>query len=216
MRKTFLLLAIAILTLALPLRAQVPANEVAHGSEKVAHEVAHPQEEHGEGHEAPKTYLGIPAWILKLANLIVFLGALGYVLLKPLRASFAARREQIKKQLSEAQARREKADRLAHDIEARLAQLQADVDAILERAKVEGERQKQELIELAEADAKKILASARAEVEARVKAARLELTSLAADVATDRATAILRETMTDEDRKRLFGESLIEIGGVTR
>lgn len=215
MRRSFLLVVITLFALALPLRAETPAGEAAHGSEKVAHETAHSQEAHGEGGEE-QTYLGIPAWILKLLNLIVFLGLLGYVIMRPLKKSFAERRHQIQKQLAEAQARREKADRLAHDIEARLAQLQADVDAIIERAKAEGERQKQELLDAAENEAKKILASARAEVDARVKAARNELTALAADVATDRATAILREAMTDDDRRRLFGESLTEISGVSR
>lgn len=215
-RKSFLLVFVAVWMMTIPLSAQTQPNDVAHGSEKVAAKVAHPDEAHGEGHAAPKTYLGIPAWILKLVNLIVFIGFLGYLILKPLRKSFALRREQLQKQLAEAKARREKADRLAQDIEARLAQLQADVDSIIERARIEGERQKEELMAAAEADALKILASARAEVDARVKMARQELTSLAADVATERATAILRESMTDSDRKRLFGESLEEIGGVTR
>jgi F0F1-type ATP synthase, subunit b len=216
MRRLLILTFLAVIALAVPLRAQAPANEVTHGSEKVAHELAHSDGAHGEGHKAPKTYFGIPGWILKLVNMLVFIGLLGYLLIGPIRTSFAARREQIRKQLKEAHARREKADRLAHDIEARLAQIEADVNAILERAKLEGEKQKQELLAAAEADAKKLLAAARAEVDARVKMARHELTALAADLATDRATALLRETMTETDRKRLFDESLGEIGGVTR
>src|SRR6185369_11888276 len=51
----------------------------------------HPNEAHGEGHEAPKTYFGIPGWILKLANMFVFLGVLGYLIGGPVKRAFAAR-----------------------------------------------------------------------------------------------------------------------------
>ena len=45
------------------------AGNVAQGAEKVSHEQTHPTEEHGGEHEAPKTYFGIPGWILKLVNI---------------------------------------------------------------------------------------------------------------------------------------------------
>ena len=39
---------------------------------------AHPEESHGETHEASK-FLGLPSWIWKLINMIVFFGLLGWV-----------------------------------------------------------------------------------------------------------------------------------------
>ena len=86
-----LLLLFVLLFAVAPLFAQENANDVAHGSEKAAHEVAHPGEAHGEGHEAPKTYFGIPGWILKLANMLVFLGLLGWLIGGPVKNAFAAR-----------------------------------------------------------------------------------------------------------------------------
>lgn len=191
--------------------AQNNAGDVAHGAEKAMHEDAHPSEGHGEGKEEPQTYFGIPAWILKLANMILFLGVLGYFLGGPVKNALAARREQIQRDAEESRARRAKADQLASDIQARLTQIENDVRAIHERAIAEGERQKNELIAAAEAEAQKILQSARNEVDNRLKHARHELTEYAGELAAQRAEQLLREQTTDQDRQRLFNESVREV-----
>jgi F-type H+-transporting ATPase subunit b len=188
-------------------------NDVAHGSEKAEHEQAHPAEGHGGEHEAPKTYFGIPGWILKLANMLLFLGVLGWFLGGPIKKALIERRAQIQADAEEAKARRAKADQLAVDIQARLTQIENDVRAIHERAQAEGEKQKRELIAAAEAEAQKILQSARNEVDNRLKRARHELTEYAGELATQRAEQILREKVTDSDRERLFDESVQEVAG---
>ena len=68
-------------------------NNVAQGAEKAAHEQAHPNEGHGGEHEAPKTYFGIPGWILKLANMLLFLGVLGWFLGGPIKKALIDRRD---------------------------------------------------------------------------------------------------------------------------
>jgi F-type H+-transporting ATPase subunit b len=186
-------------------------NNVAHGAEKASHETTHPNEAHGSEHEAPKTYFGIPGWILKLANMILFLGVLGWALGGPIKKALNERRVQIKTEAEEARARRAKADQLASDIQARLTQIENDVRAIHDRAQAEGEKQKRELIAAAEAEAQKILQSARNEVDNRLKHARHELTEYAGELATQRAEQILREKVTDTDRERLFEESVREV-----
>jgi len=72
--------------------------------------------------------------------------------------------------------------------------------------------QKRELIAAAEAEAQKILQAARHEVDNRVKHARQELTEFAGQLASDRAEQILREKITDEDRRKLFADSVREVG----
>jgi F-type H+-transporting ATPase subunit b len=187
------------------------ANNVAQGAEKDAHEQTHPTEAHGEGLEAPKTYFGIPGWILKLANMILFIAVLGWALGGPVKKALTERRVQIQADADEARARRLKADQLATDIQARLTQIENDVRAIHERAQAEGEKQKRELIAAAEAEAQKILQSARNEVDNRLKHARHELTEYAGELATQRAEQILREQVTAADRERLFDESVREV-----
>jgi F-type H+-transporting ATPase subunit b len=189
-------------------------NAVAHGAEKAAHEVAHPNEDHGEHGEAPKTYFGIPGWILKLLNMIVFLAVLGYFLRGPVTTALAQRHEQIQRDAAEARERRIKADQMAADIQARLTQIEQEVRSIRERAEADGQRQRQELMAAAEAEAAKILQSARNEVDNRLKTARHELTEYAGQLASERAEAILKEKITEADQKKLFDESLREVGEV--
>ena len=206
-------LALIIVMLALPAYAFAQQGEIAHGSEKAAHEVAHPNEPAGGEHEQPK-FLGIPAWIFKLVNMLLFVGALWYFLAEPIKKAFVDRHERIRSEAEEARARRTKADQLAADIQARLKQIEEDVRSIRERALADGERQKRELIAAAEAEAQKILQAARNEVDNRVKHARRELTEYAGQLASDRAEQLLRESITDEDRRKLFAESVREVSEV--
>ena len=176
-----------------------------------AHEETHDKAAAGEHHE--DVYFGfIPGYVLKFINIVLFVGALAWVIKGPAMAAFAARAEEIKRQAVEARERREKADRLAGDIQARLTQIESEVVAIRQRAEAEGERQRKELIASAEAEAAKILQAARNEVDNRLKFARKELTEFAGELAAERAEAILREKITPEDQRKLFNDSLTQVG----
>lgn len=163
-----------------------------------------------EHHESAK-WLGMPAWIFKAVNLILFGWLLWKLLAAPVRKAFADRHDKVRSEAEEARARRTKADQLAADIEARLRQIEADIQSIRERAAADGERQKQEMIAAAEAEAQKIRQAARHEVENRVKHARQELTEYAGKLASDRAEQLLRQAITDDDKKKLFAQSVHEV-----
>ena len=60
------------------MRGANQADDVAHGSEKVSHEAAHPNADHGNAETEPK-FLGLPAWIFKLINMLLFIGVLGWL-----------------------------------------------------------------------------------------------------------------------------------------
>ena len=80
-----------LLIMATVVRAETAhTGEIAHGAEKDAHAVVHPHEGHGEGTEEPETTWGIPTWIFKLANMIVFIGVLVYFLKGPVSGAFPA------------------------------------------------------------------------------------------------------------------------------
>jgi F-type H+-transporting ATPase subunit b len=210
-----LALILLLLAIALPMLAsgEPPPNDVAHGSEKASAEAAHPGEDTGGPHEGPK-FLGLPAWIWKLANMLLFIGVLAWLLGGPAKKFFGDRNGQIRGAAEEAKTRRAKADQLASDIQARLTQIEADVRAIHERAEAEGERQRRELKEAADAEAQRILANARAEVDNRLKHARHELTEYAGELAAQRAEQIVREQITPADQKKIFDESVREVAEV--
>lgn len=214
MRKVLIVL---MLMIAPALFAQVDKSggTAAHGAEKEAHEQAHPAE-HGQAAEEhhEQTYFGIPGWVLKIANMLLFIGVLVWLAKGPVRTAFAERSAAIARAADEARDRRTKADQMASDIQARLAAIEAEVRAIHERAEVEGERQKRELMAAAEAESQKILNTARTEVDNRLKHARAELTEYAGQLAAGRAEQILREQINEQDQKKLFQESLKQVGEV--
>jgi F-type H+-transporting ATPase subunit b len=203
----------AVFVLAQKPESQQP-NAVAHGAEKAGHNAAHSESTEGGPHEGAK-FLGLPAWIWKLANMIAFIAFLTWMVGGPVKRGLASRHEQIGREAEEARERRAKADQMAADIQARLTQLEEEVRLIGERAQVEGEKQKQELIAAAEAEAQKILQGARSEVDNQLKHARHELTEYAGELAGERAEQLLREKITDADRQKLFRESLKEVEGAS-
>jgi F-type H+-transporting ATPase subunit b len=212
-RRALLLLLLLLVPALLHAQADSPT-DVAHGSEKAAHKAAHPNEEHGGHAEEPK-FLGLPAWIFKLVNMLLFIGLLGYFLRGPIKGAITQRHAAIQAAAEEAKTRRQKADQIASDIQARLALLEDEIRGIHERAQQEGERQRRELIAAAEKDAQKILAQARAEVDSRLKSARRELTEYAGQLASERAEQILRERITADDQTKLFRDSVREVDEVT-
>lgn len=215
MTRALLMMLLAICLVALAAGASpettTQADQVAHGAEKQAHKIAHPTEDHGAGHAAPRTYLGIPAWIWKTVNMIVFIAVLYFLVKGPVGAMFRGRAEAIRNELAQAAERRTKADQLASDIQARLSQIQGEVAAILTRAEEEGKRQKQELTLAAEVEAAKMLQSARNEIDARLKQARRELTEYAGELAAKRAEEILATSLTAADQKKIFSDGVAQL-----
>lgn len=208
--KRVLILILLMAAVAVPLFAQHDETgaTVARGAASEVAEDVHDAE--AEKHEE-QTYFGIPAWILKTLNLILFAGLLFYFLGGPIRGALNERRQKIRGSLSEAAERRQKADRLAADIQARLDQIEKEVGSILERAAVEGERQKQEMIAQGRAEAEKVLAQAKNAVDAQLRQAKSELTEYAGQLAAERALTILETQMTDADRRKIFAEGVEEI-----
>lgn len=188
--------------------------DTAHPSATETGAAGHSAGAHDEGHEVSKSYFGIPGWILKSINMLLFFGVLGYFIGGPVKKAFQQRSDDVRKAAEEAKARRAKADQLASDIQTRLTEIQDELKLIAQRAQAEGERQKLELIAAAEAEAAKILQSARNEIDSRLKHARRELTEYAGQLATERAESILREKITEADQQKLFHESVREVGEV--
>lgn len=165
--------------------------------------------DHGGAHG--KTYFGIPADVLKVVNLVLFFGVLFYLLKGPVGKMFVDRKAQIQSQLTEAETRRQKAETLAADIDARLQLMQAEVAQIQAKATEDGERQKQELIAASHADAEKIRVTASSEIDARLKQAKAELTAFAGELATAQAQRILQSSVTDADRQKIFADTVRQI-----
>ncbi|HVT45952.1 MAG TPA: ATP synthase F0 subunit B [Thermoanaerobaculia bacterium] len=191
---------------------------IAHGSELEAREEflgdEHAADSHDEAHGA-ETFLGIPVWIWKLANMTLFIWVLWRLLRKPFFTFFAGRKKDIAESLETAAERKDRAERMESEIRERLDKLEEEIEGIRQRAAEDGERISLEIAANAERDTEKVRRAARAEIEQRLRNARQELRSEAARLAADRAGQIVESTITDADRRKAFdaGIEQLEVKG---
>ncbi|MBW3563910.1 MAG: ATP synthase F0 subunit B [Acidobacteria bacterium] len=187
---------------------------IAHGSEQEARE-EFLGEEHADEAHGSETFLGIPVWIWKLANMILFIWVLWRLLRKPFWTFFANRKKDIAESLETAAERKERAERMESEIRERLDKLEEEIEGIRQRAAEDGERISREIAANAERDTEKVRRAAQAEIEQRLRNARQELRSEAARLAAERASQIVESTITESDRRKAFeaGIEQLEVKG---
>ena len=206
--KRLIIVLVLLVAAAFIISAQ-QADDVAHGSERVSHERAG----EAEGPHGGLRFLGLPFWVWKLVNMVLFFGFLAYLLAGPVKRAFVDRTTNIQQTAKAAHERRTRADQMARDIQERLSRLEGEVQGIRDRALSEGERQKRDLLAAADAEARKLIANAQSEIDNRLRHARTELTEYAGQLAAERAEQILRDKITPDDQRKLFEESLTEVEG---
>ena len=164
-----------------------------------------------EGHEAAKTFLGVPLLVWQLANLVAFLGLLWYFLKKPVAEFFGNRRQEVAKALAKADEDRRRAESLAAELAARLASIETELAKLKDGAKKDAEAEHAALLAQSEEDAARLVERTSADVENRVRAARVELTAYAGDLAVDLAKELLARSVTPEDELRLVKDGLSKL-----
>lgn len=157
------------------------------------------------------TFLGLPAWIWMLANLVLFFGALGYFLGPPITRFLESRGRRIDEELEEARERRAEAAALTAGLGDQVARLEEQIRELLERAEAEGRREHDALLAQAEAEAERLLAQARGEIDHGVAQARQELERYTAALAARLAREQLEREVGPAEKKRLFRANLARL-----
>ncbi len=147
----------------------------------------------------------------KIVNFTILATILVLALRKPIAAYLEARALQIREQLSEARSNRKEAARAAARAAQRSAGLEDEVQAARERiadaASAEGRR----IVAAAEEQAKRISAAAQTELNKEVRVAERRLAAGAARAAVQIARSRLRDTMSEEDHRRLLDSGMAAI-----
>lgn len=151
--------------------------------------------EEGEGHES------LYHWI----NFILLAAALVYLGRKPLGAFFAQRSESVRKALEEGRKALEASQAQLKAVEEKLRHLEQDIEAFKASAVREMEAQRERLRQAAAAEAEKIRDFTRVQMDAALRAAKLELKNYAVQQAIEQAEAMIRQRLDDTGRSRLFG-----------
>jgi F-type H+-transporting ATPase subunit b len=139
-----------------------------------------------------------PAMVWQIANFVLLAGTLGYLIAKKAPAFFAARSEQIGRDIAEAQKLHAQAEQSAAETDRRLAHLDADIAALRAESQAEiaaeTERQRQRTA----TEIAKIEEHGLQEIEAAGKAARADLKRFATELAIQLAETKIRGRMNAE------------------
>jgi F-type H+-transporting ATPase subunit b len=149
--------------------------------------------------------------LYKFINLSLLVGALVFVLRKPLADFFAQRSASIRKGLEDGRKALEASQVQLKAVEEKLQHLEEEIAVFKASAGREMEAERQRLKLAAAEEAEKILQAARAQTEVAVRAAKLELKSYAAEQAVELAEEIIRRRLDDAERKKLVGEFLAQV-----
>lgn len=161
-------------------------------------------------------YPGLELW--KFVNLLVFIICALYLhrrFGRPVREALRSRGERIKHDLAKAQEERNQALTKLAEVEARFADLDAEILAIKEKAKLEGAAERERIRLATEEEVSKIREQAKREVESAAKAARHELQRFAAIESVRLAEEILRNEIGPDDDARLTSNSVRELGRIS-
>ena len=155
---------------------------------------------------------GFEAW--RFFNLAVFVAVMIYLLKKPLTNAFKTKREQIRAELIKAEEEKQAALAQLTATEAKFAGLDAEAQAIRQRAAAEAEAEKTRIAEQTEFEIAKLREQAENEIERKNKLARLELRRFSAEESIRLAEEKIKREINSETDARLVKASIQSIGGL--
>jgi F-type H+-transporting ATPase subunit b len=158
-------------------------------------------------------YPGLELW--KFVNLLIFIGCALYLhrrFGRPIREALRSRSEAIKRDLQRASEERDAALSKLAEVEARFANLDAEIARIKEKAKAEASAERQRITADTEDEIANLRGQAKREIESAGKAARNELRRFAAHESVRLAEEILEREIGPDDDVRLTGLNVQELG----
>jgi F-type H+-transporting ATPase subunit b len=150
--------------------------------------------------------------VFKTINVALFFGGLYYLLKNPVGGFFSRRVKDIQVALEKAEKSRGEAKVRLDEIESKMANLDAELAEIEAKAKAELEREKVQLEAQAKEDAERIMEQAKDEIEHLHREAVLNLKAYVVDMALESAEKQIRDTMSEDERKKLFIEFTSRLG----
>ena len=163
----------------------------------------------------------IPSWTELIIGIIAFLiifGFLGRLLLPRAQKMLAERTRQIEGGLAKAEEAQAKADRTLEEYKQQLADARHEAARLREEAREQGAQIIAEMRQQAETEARRITESAQQQIQAERQQALVALRSEVGTLATDLASRVVGESLTDEARQSRvvdrFLDDLEQGGGI--
>jgi F-type H+-transporting ATPase subunit b len=160
----------------------------------------------GEEHVDTKAQLIDFGW--RVANFLVLLGILYWLMWKKMKSFFAGRREGIKASLEEAEVVKADAEKKFKEYDEKIKKAEEEIQGIAAMIKAQGEEEKNRIIADAGRAAEKMKEDAKARMDQELKKAKNELRLEASELAVQMAEDILKKKVTKEDHEGMVREYL--------
>ena len=151
--------------------------------------------------------------IFKWINFAIVAGLIGWVFLKLTPPFFRKNAETISSAINKATAAKAEAERQVREAEEKLARLEQEVAQLRATAQREMAAESERLKAITHSDIEKVKLAAKAEMEAAERAARLELKTIAANLAVDGAESLLTGELTPQVQESLVAAFVKSLEG---
>jgi len=171
---------------------------------------------HGGGH-VPANSLS-PAKLkdlgFRVMNFIVLLIILVKFGAKPIADSLGSRRQQIKDEIEDLEAKKAKAEQDYKEFSIKLESVEKDVDTIVEKAVAQAEIEKARILEAAEQSAADIKRAVESAIANEITAAKRELKIGVTEQAAVMAEELIVKNLTADDQVKIIEDYLDKVGAV--
>jgi len=167
---------------------------------------------HGGGHEGISP-AKITDFIWRTVNFLVFAGLLVYLLAKKVNVKdiFAKRAQDIAQTLEDLEAKKAAAAAALKELEARLAEVATEWEAIIKQYMAEGEAEKAKILDKANQVAARLKEMAALTIQQETRKAAQVLREEVADLSTQMAADLIKEKATLADQQVLVEEYLKKV-----
>lgn len=145
-------------------------------------------------------------------NLLLFVAFLVWVLKRPLQGFLSNRRAGMATRLEAARAKQEEAERRLAEYEHKLRNLESEIDAIVKSHEAQGEADRQRLREETERAIERLVREVDFTLHQESLKAQKEIRAAAIGATLDMAEEMVKDRITDADRRRLADEYITKIG----
>ena len=157
-------------------------------------------------------YPGFEAW--KFINLAVFVWLAVYLSKNFFGEKFKTKREEIRAELIQAEAKKQAALQKLTETEVKLARLNTEVSAVKQRSAQEAIAEKNRIIEQTEAEIAKLREQANNEIERTSKQAKNELRKFSAEESIRLAEELIKSKINPEVDAKIVKSGIESIGGL--
>ncbi len=147
-------------------------------------------------------------FIGKTINFIVLFGGLAYFSYKPIRNFLQKRSQEIEQGLKEAGDAQREAELKLREANARLATLEDEIEKLKMEVEIEGRKERERIIQLAQQEAERIKYFAKQEIEMLMRAGTQDLKQYTVELASALAEEKIKKKMSPEDQSFLIDKSI--------